>query len=116
MTKRMSWNELKDVVHRGKTSDEEAFGVLGRTEQGLSVYRAQRTKILETYATTTDELRFRLFGAPVVANIDGKMAVAAADPTAIKCYVLVRLNGIRDVPLKTWRHPTTSCHEICFCR
>ncbi|GLC69668.1 hypothetical protein PLESTF_000862500 [Pleodorina starrii] len=95
LSERLSWDEIKELVHRGKTSDIDAFGVLGRCEADLFSYRAHRANILETYASVTDELRSRLFGAPLVKQEQngGKLAVdTASDTTASKRYVLVMAN------------------------
>ncbi|GLI63396.1 hypothetical protein VaNZ11_006357, partial [Volvox africanus] len=92
LSKRMNWDEIKNLVHRGKTTDVEALGVLGRCEADLMAYRDHRAKILQKYASVTDELRGRLFGAPLVVTQDGKLVVAASDPTSTKRHILVMAN------------------------
>ncbi|GIL67994.1 hypothetical protein Vafri_21336, partial [Volvox africanus] len=89
---RMHWDEIKDLVHRGKTTDVDAFGLLVRCEADVMVYQAHRAKILQKYASVADELRGRLFGAPLTVTQDGKLVVATSDPTSTNRHILVMAN------------------------
>lgn len=111
LTKRMSWLEVTALVQRGKTTDVDALGMLGRVEEDLMAYRSHRAKILEKYVSVTDELRSRLFGAPLVFAQDGKLAVAACDPTTTKPYVMVMVIFIK---LARYAHFIFCFRAFCF--